>query len=105
VGSAYLVFLAIFVAHLRRSRDRGGPPVPAASVRGPASLAGAVAATGLGGYAVFALVIVVFYLVLGDEPADFVPRSLAQGAVLAFGVVLPAFVLLGLAGSIRRRRR
>jgi Family of unknown function (DUF6256) len=111
VGSAYLVLLVVLVWYAK-SRRRGGPTGPgrpsvagaARDLTGP-SLVRSLAASLAAGYVVFALIIAVFYLVLGGQPKDFIPESLLQGSVLAFGVVLPAFVLLTLAESAWRRRR
>jgi hypothetical protein len=104
VASAYLVFLAIFAWYLRRRRHPGPPS--ASTIAGPPrwpALARSVAGTVLGGYAFFALVILIFYLVLGGQPGNFISQSLAQGAVLAFGVVLPAFAILIWCRSVRRQ--
>ena len=107
VGSAYLVFVALFVwyASRRRRRPETSDVVPTPRAPDVKSLLRSVAATVAGGYLVFALVIAIFYLVLGGQPGDFIPQSLVQGSVLAFGVVLPAFVALTLAEAAWRRRR
>jgi hypothetical protein len=108
VASAYLMFLAVFVWYaIRRS---GSLPrqrlVERANDLAWLALIRRLVLTLAGAYLVFAAIIAIFYLVLGDQPRNFVPESLTQGAVLAFGVVLPAFLLLtwAEAGWHRRRR-
>ncbi len=109
VGSAYLGFLGIFVLYVRQRRRgmqearSGSSAVPAARLRGPA-LFRLLAGTLAGGYLFFAGVILVFYLVLGGQARNFVSQSLAQGAVLAFAVVLPAFAVLTWTEAAIRRR-
>jgi hypothetical protein len=88
------VFLLVFVWFARWSHQaqsaapgsRASPPLP--------QLIRALAGTIVTGYALFALIIAVFYFVLGDEPRTFVPQSLVQGVVLAFGIVFPSFVIV-----------
>ena len=106
VGSAYLVLLTVFVWYAtRRTRwPETGEPVPARRAPDRMSLLRAVAATVAGGYLVFALIIAIFYLVLGGQPSDFIPQSLVQGSILAFGIVLPSFVALTLGEAAWRRR-
>jgi hypothetical protein len=110
VGSAYLFFLIVFVRYALRRRDapeRSGsrPPMAVSPSTSWAILLRRVAGRLMGGYLVFALIIAVFYLVLGAQSRNFVPQSLAQGSVLAFGVVLPAFLLLTWVEVVWRRRR
>jgi hypothetical protein len=109
VGSAYLVFLIVFIRYAARRRSGTSPPgqrsaAITAEIGWTAFLRLLVLIL-VGAYLVFALIIAIFYLVLGGQPRKFVPQSLAQGAVLAFGIVLPAFVLLTTAESAWRRRR
>jgi hypothetical protein len=111
VASAYIVFLVVFVRYA--TRHSGSPPRQLQAERSnelpwPALLR-RLAVTLAGAYLVFALIIAIFYLVLGGQPRNFVPQSMAQGAVLAFGIVLPAFLLLtwaevGWHGRRRTRR-
>lgn len=111
VGSAYLGFLVVLVWYARSRRRAGAIGLGRRSVAGPPreltwpSLLRSLAARVAAGYVVFALIIAVFYLVLGGQPKDFIPESLVQGSVLAFGVVLPAFALLTFFESAWRRRR
>jgi Family of unknown function (DUF6256) len=107
VGSAYLVFGVVFVWYARRRRRRPetGEVLPTRRALDWKSFLRSVAATIAGGYLVFALIIAIFYLVLGGQPRNFIPQSLIQGSVLAFGVVLPAFVALTLAEAAWRRGR
>jgi membrane protease YdiL (CAAX protease family) len=107
VGSAYLVFLVVFIWYATRRR-RGTPLPRQRSVEVPVRWTAAlrlVVPTVAGAYLVFTLIIAIFYLVLGGQPRNFVPQALAQGSVLAFGIVLPAFVLLTWAEAGLRRRR
>jgi hypothetical protein len=109
VGTAYLVFVTVLVWYARR-RGRAKRPDGTEGLCTRAApdwkrLLRSVVATLAGGYLVFALIIAVFYLVLGGQPSDFIPLSLVQGSVLAFGIVLPAFVALSLAEAVWRCRR
>jgi hypothetical protein len=107
IGSAYLVFVTVFVwyAKRRRRRPETSEAVPTPRAPDRKTFLRSVAATIAGGYLVFALIIAVFYLVLGGQPRDFIPQSLVQGSILAFGVVLPAFVALTWGEAVWRRRR
>ena len=109
VGSAYLGFLGIFVLYLRQRRRemeeaRSGSSEAAALRLRPPALFRLLASMLAGGYLFFAAAILVFYLVLGGQARNFVSQSLAQGAVLAFAVVLPAFAVLTWAEAAVRRR-
>jgi membrane protease YdiL (CAAX protease family) len=106
VGSAYLVFVIVFVWYATRQRGRPGTSeaVPTRRATDVMPLLRSVAVTIAGGYLVFAVIITIFYLVLGEQPSNFIPQSLVQGSVLAFGIVLPSFVALTLAEATWRRR-
>jgi hypothetical protein len=109
VGSAYVMFVGMFAWYLRRTgrgRAESGSRSFRAAARHPEwpTLLRFLAGTFAGGYLFFALVILTFYLVLGGQPGNFVSQSLAQGSVLAFGVVLPSFAILTWAEAAWRRR-
>lgn len=83
-------------------------PRPEVARTDPPSLLRHVLVTVAAGYLAHVAIVVVFAEVLGAEPG--VLRSAVRaGAVLAFGVVVPAFVLLSSAeaavrSALRRRR-
>jgi Family of unknown function (DUF6256) len=119
VGAAYLVFLAILVAYRRGKRESPGTSAPARDPRqrgwltmrgsedGPSppwiDLVRYLVAMAAGGYAFFLSIVVVFYFVLGGEDWTFIRQALVEGSVLAFLVVLPAFVLLSWLEDLLRR--
>src|SRR6266508_3026199 len=45
-----------------------------------------------------------FYFVLGDEEPDFIRQALVEGSLLAFALVVPAFLVLSLIEDLRSRR-
>jgi hypothetical protein len=95
VASAYLVFLAMLVAYARAWPRRGHPEGP--TIRRPAAwpdLVRHLAITAAGGYIVFVAIVVAFYLILGGESLEFTRQALVEGSLLAFAVVIPAFVAL-----------
>jgi hypothetical protein len=98
VLGAYLVFLASFVAY-----RRAGPARPA--IRGWRSLVRHVLTMAAAGYVFFAVVIAVFYFVLGGQSRAFIAEALAEGAVFSFAVVAPALLLLTWAEHRLVRRR
>jgi uncharacterized protein DUF6256 len=104
VAAAYAVFVAALVAN---ARDPARERRPAPSPEAPWGRAAArVAATVAGGFVAFAVIVVVFTFELGTEPAHLVLQALAGGSALAFGIVLPAFLVLdGVERWWTRRRR
>jgi hypothetical protein len=108
------VFLAFLLAHARSRRAGRAPtdlaprapraptqPAPRAPSWG--TLLRYLAATAAGGYAFFLLIVVVFYFVLGGEPERFLSQALVEGSVLAFGMVIPAFLLFSWIADRGRR--
>ena len=91
VLATYLVYLGILVAHARRRprRERGD----GRAARWP-DLFRHMASTIAGGYLFFLLIVVAFYFVLGGESTSFLTQALGQGSLLAFAIVVPAFLLL-----------
>jgi hypothetical protein len=104
VASAYALILMLF-AWYRRSRRRTPHPhrpprIPGTAPRTARSpgfgvLVRHLAATVLGGYAVFLAIVVVFYFVLGGESRTFIDQALREGSILAFLMAFPALLLLG----------
>jgi hypothetical protein len=93
VASAYLVFIGVLIAYAL-TRSRPGPP-RSRDHRPPATwldLVRYLAITAAGGYLFFLGILLVFYLVLGGERPEFVRRALAEGSLLAFAMVIPAFL-------------
>jgi Family of unknown function (DUF6256) len=106
VVSAYLVFLAILVTYRQSRREgRDGRRVPEA--HGPPAwrhLIRYVTAMAVGGYLFFVLIVVVFYFVLGNEARSLIYQALAEGSLLTFGMVVPAFLLMTWIAERRSRR-
>jgi Family of unknown function (DUF6256) len=90
VASAFAVWVAVLVSYCRSTRRRRplrAPPLGRKAFEGLASMA-------VGGYLVFLAIVVVFYFVLGGEKPSFIVQALREGSVLAFGMVVPAFLAL-----------
>lgn len=117
VASAFVVFLGLLVAYRRATRSPNGRPAasPAAHRRGlgPSSAAPTpgwgdlvrhLAGTVAGGYVFFLAIVVVFYFVLGGEDGSFIRQALVEGSLLAFALVVPAFLLLARIEELARRR-
>jgi Family of unknown function (DUF6256) len=108
VVTAFLGLLVLFVWYAtRRGRVVAKQEPALGPITGPIDwrkLARRLAGTMIGGYVIFALIIGIFYFVLGEQAGNFVQQSLAQAAILEFGIVLPAFVLLTWVESGWRRR-
>jgi hypothetical protein len=98
VLSAYVVFVAMLVAYGRggrrerpvRRRTWGGPRGRV----GWGALFAYVLELAAGGYALFLLVVLTYYFALGGEDTRFVVQAFREGSILAFGIVVPAFLLL-----------
>jgi hypothetical protein len=96
VASAYLVFLAILVVY-RRSRRAGWGPVripDAHPIPAWRDLVRYLAGMAVGGFLFFVLIVVVFYFILGNEDRSLIYQALAEGSLLAFVIVVPAFLLI-----------
>lgn len=100
VAAAYLVFVGMLVAYRRgsargrRSEMEGTWP----------DLLRYVAVTVAGGYAVFLVIVTLFYLVLGGESPEFLRQALVEGSILTFGIVAPAFLGMTWLREARARR-
>jgi hypothetical protein len=90
VLSAFAVWVAILAAN--RTSSRGGHSAAAKPVGRKAF--GALASMVAGGYLVFLAIVVVFYFVLGGEESSFILQALGEGSLLAFAMVIPAFLAL-----------
>ena len=95
-----------------RARRRDDWPAPAAphagaiaAVREPGRCARRVLLTMLGGYALFVAAMGVYELVAGHAAAGIFPDAARNGAVLAFAIALPLFVVLTGAEILLARRR
>ncbi len=93
VASAYGVFLAILLSY-----RRGGGRVVVADRPGPEpthrDLLRYLLRTAGGGFAVFLVTVAVFYLLLGGQEPDLLREALLEGSLLAFGIVIPGFLLI-----------
>ena len=58
-----------------------------------------------GGYGFFVAMIGAYVLVSGSDPGGLLGHAIRGGALLAFGVVVPVFILLSGAAGLKRRRR
>jgi hypothetical protein len=77
-----------------------------AAAREPARFARRVLVTMLGGYVLFAAAMGVYELIAGHAAAGIFPDAAKNGAVLAFAIALPVFVVLtGAEILIARNRR
>jgi hypothetical protein len=117
-GAAYLVFIGILISYRRATRrvyarghaleatrraGRGKAPPPVA-VAGWSDLLRYLGEMVAGGYAFFLAIVVVFYFVLGGEDVTFIRQALVEGSLLAFALVLPAFLVLSWLEELLKRR-
>jgi hypothetical protein len=105
VASAYLVFLGMVVAYRRAGLRRVRPPSPNGrlAVTWP-DLVRYLAMTAAGGYVVFIAIVVVFYLLLGGESPQFTWHAFVEGSLMAFAMVIPAFLALSWLEQVVSRR-
>jgi len=98
VLSGYLFFVAVLVLYRRslRTGDR-----KAGAERRP--FLRYLADVFLGGFAGFLSIVALFYFVVSGRPGTFLRHALVQGSELAFGIVLPAFLILTFAEDRVRR--
>lgn len=99
--AAFVLFLSIAAVSLRRRPERAPR---ARLVAGWAPYLRRLVTTALGGYAAFLVIVLVFHVAIAGQ-RDAMRYAVAGGALLAFGVAVPAFVLLArLELAVRRRR-
>ncbi|MGH2557059.1 MAG: DUF6256 family protein [Actinomycetota bacterium] len=116
VAAAFVVFLGLLVAYRRATRSpRGGTGRSSAGDRsglgrgeagaapGWGELLRYVAGMAAGGYLFFLAIVLVFYFVLGGEDRSFIRQALVEGSLLAFGLVVPAFLLFSRIEDLRSR--
>jgi len=109
-----VAFYAVLVAPIAiawRARRRGAwpePPTPhlgaEAATRAPRAFARHVIVTTAAGYACFAAAMGVYQLIAGHPAAGIFRAAAREGALLAFLIALPAFVVLTLAEIVVARR-
>jgi hypothetical protein len=114
VAAAFVVFLGLLVAYRRATRSpRGGTGRSSAGDRNGLGRGAApgwrelfryVAGMAAGGYLFFLAIVVVFYFVLGGEDRSFIRQALVEGSLLAFGLVVPAFLLFSRIDDMRSHR-
>ncbi|MDP8956667.1 MAG: hypothetical protein M3N24_06895 [Actinomycetota bacterium] len=103
VLTGYVVVVAMLIAYWRALRrgDRLRPhPVPARWGR----LVRDVIVMAIAGYAVFLVLVVVFYFILGGHSATLITDALGYGSLFTFIVVVPVFLVLSWAQSRIRSR-
>ena len=103
VLAAYVVFFMALMAFARRKRrepGRGGSPGQDRPARPDLRLRPLVSLAA-GGYATFLAIVLLFYLVLGDQSPSFIIDALVEGSILA-ALVVSSFI--GLSVAERRLR-
>jgi hypothetical protein len=104
VLAGYLVVVGCLVAYRRMKRE----PEPMQAQKAPpgrTDFLRYVATTFLMGFVFFLGIIVVFYFIISGQSRSIITHALWQGSVLAFGIVLPAFLLLSWLDRRGRRAR
>lgn len=116
VAAAFVVFVGLLVAYRRATRsprerlarssagDREDLGRGTARAPGWGDLYRYLAGTVVGGYVFFLAIVVVFYFVLGGEDRSFIRQALVEGSLLAFALVVPAFLLLSRIDDLRSGR-
>jgi hypothetical protein len=103
---AFGLFVAALWAGTRTPTPRTKAVDPPSTVDDWVRLVRLLASTALGGFVVFLVLILVFYLALGGQGPGFVADALGSGAMLALAVVVPAFLAMeALRAVVRRTRR
>jgi hypothetical protein len=106
LAGIYWLFVAMLSFAVRRpvvSRDAGGVGKQRATAWWRSILG--VALTVGAGYGVFITLIGAYVVFAGRNPADLLGHAVTGGALLAFIVVLPGFLLLSMAAALKRRPR
>jgi hypothetical protein len=101
----FVLALGILWLWARASAKRPPPPRDGRPEPGVGRLARHLLLTAAGGYTIFIVIVVVYYLSLGAEPLSFVVQALWGGAFLAFGAGIPVLLASGWLFHGGRRRR
>lgn len=101
----YGAFLLALWAGSRTPTPRTRASRPPASLDDWRRLVRLLAATAVGGYGVFLVLILVFYLALGGQGPGFVADASGSGAMLALAVVVPSLLALEAARAAFRYLR
>jgi hypothetical protein len=96
--AAFVLFVGIVTVAVRRP----SPPVERARRWRP--FLTRLVSTAVGGYAAFLLIVLVFHRVIAGQ-RDVMGGAAASGALLAFGIAVPAFVAFSAIEAVVRRRR
>jgi len=98
VLSGYLVVMAMLFSRRAPARRRAEPVGTGPVLRGwPPTWRGLVRYlinTAIGGYAVFLLIVVVFYFILGGEGFGFIRDALTGGVWLSLGLAVPCLLAI-----------
>jgi uncharacterized protein DUF6256 len=97
--AAFVLFLGMLAASVGRRRTTS-----TRRPHGSRSFLRRIVVTASGGYVAFLVIVLVFHRMLAGQ-RDVVGQAVSAGAVLAFAIALPAFVLLSCLESALRRRR
>ncbi len=99
----YVVFLGVLRFFAQRPHDRGGATEDVGSAS-PISwpLLRWIVVTVTVGYAVFLAMLGLYVVLTGNDPSGLLPRALTGGALLAFVVVVPGFVLISVVPAVVR---
>lgn len=99
--AAFLLFLGIIASSMRRPEARAEVAVAG---RGRSAWLRRLLSTAVGGYVVFLLIVLVFHVIIAGQ-REAMSSAIAGGALLAFVVSMPTFVLLAwIENGLRRRR-
>jgi hypothetical protein len=103
--AAFLLFLLALWASARMPTGRTAAAAPPTRMEDWARLVRLLGATAVGGYAVFLVLVLVFYVALGGQGPGFVADALGSGAMLAFAVVVPSFLAMEALRALLRLAR
>ena len=94
-----------FTAFLLVGRRIGPPDASPRQARSRGGYVRLLLGTAVGGYAVFLAFVAIFHVAVAGAPLRELAHAAVGGGVLAFGVAVPAFVLLGWLTSPQGRVR
>jgi hypothetical protein len=98
--AAFLLFLGIIASSIRRPE---APAEVAVAGRSRIGRLRRLLSSAVGGYVVFLLIVLVFHVIIAGQ-REAMSSAITGGALLAFVVSIPAFVLLSRIESGLRRR-